>query len=99
VFEIMSGSLGAKWFGGSKWGAWGAFVGGVVGLFFFPIGLLLGPLLGAVGFEMTFGKKRADESMVSGVGSVIGTLAGMVFKLVIGLVMIGWFFVDVFLVG
>jgi uncharacterized protein len=56
-------------------------------------------LLGAVGFEMTFGKKRADESMVSGVGSVIGTLAGMVFKLVIGLVMIGWFLVDVFLVG
>ena len=26
VFEIMSGSLGAKWFGGSRWGAVGALI-------------------------------------------------------------------------
>ena len=99
VFEIMSGSLGAKWFGGSKWGAVGALVGGIVGLFFFPIGLLAGPLVGAFGFEMLFAKKKSRESAVSGVGSVVGTVAGMGFKIAVGVLMIAWFFLDVFVVG
>ena len=99
AFEIMSGSLGAKWFGGSKWGAVGALVGGIVGLFFFPIGLLVGPLAGAFGFEMLFAKKKTRESAVSGVGSVVGTLAGMGFKIAVGLLMVAWFFLDVFALG
>jgi|TARA_B110000037_G_scaffold17525_1_gene18172 uncharacterized protein YqgC (DUF456 family) len=99
VFEIVSGSLGAKWFDGSKWGAVGALVGGIVGLFFFPIGLLVGPLAGAFGFEMLFAKKKPRQSAVSGVGSVVGTLAGMGFKIAVGAIMVAWFFLDVFVVG
>jgi hypothetical protein len=99
IFEIMSGSLGAKWFGGSKWGAAGALVGGIVGLFFLPFGLLLGPLAGAFGFEMAFAKKKTRQSAVSGVGSVVGTLAGMGFKIVVGAMMIAWFFLDIWVVG
>ena len=98
VFEIMSGSLGAKWFGGSKWGAIGALMGGIVGLFFFPIGLIAGPLLGAFGFELIFSKKNPRDSAVSGVGSVVGTLAGMGFKVAVGLLMVGWFLIDVFII-
>ncbi|MGJ8634510.1 MAG: DUF456 domain-containing protein [Luteolibacter sp.] len=98
TFEIVSGSLGAKWFGGSKWGAVGALAGGIVGLFFLPFGLLLGPLIGAFGFEKMFAKKKTRESVNSGVGSVVGILAGMGFKIVVGVLMIAWFFVDVFLV-
>jgi len=99
AFEIISGSLGAKWFGGSKWGAIGALVGGIAGLFFLPFGLLVGPLVGAFGFEKAFAKKDTRESTVSGVGSVVGVVAGMVFKIVIGVMMIAWFFVDVFWIG
>eukprot|EP00903_Cladosiphon_okamuranus_P003729 g3727.t1 len=99
VFEIVSGSLGSKWFGGTKCGAVGALVGGIAGLFFLPFGLLLGPLVGAFGLEMAFGKKKTRESVVSGVGSVVGTVSGMVFKLVAGALMIVWFFVDVWAVG
>lgn len=99
AFEIISGSLGAKWFGGSKWGAIGALVGGIAGLFFLPFGLLVGPLVGAFGFEKAFAKKDNRESTVSGVGSVIGVLAGMVFKIVVGVLMIAWFFADVFWIG
>ncbi len=99
VFEVVSGSLGAKWFGGSKWGAIGALIGGIGGLFFFPVGLLVGPLVGAFGFEMLFAKKKSRESAVSGVGSVVGTVAGMGFKIAVGILMIAWFFLDVFLVG
>lgn len=96
AFEIISGSLGAKWFGGSKWGAVGALVGGVAGLFFLPFGLLVGPLVGAFAFEKAFAKKNSRDSAVSGVGSVVGTVAGMAFKIVVGVMMIAWFFVDVF---
>lgn len=98
AFEILSGSLGAKWFGGSKWGAIGALVGGIVGLFFFPVGLLLGPLVGAFGFELAFAKKGTRPAAISGVGSVVGTVAGMGFKIGIGLLMIAWFLADVLVI-
>lgn len=96
VFEIVSGSLGAKWFGGTRWGAAGALVGGIAGLFFLPFGLLIGPLAGAFGFEMLFARKNTRDSTVSGVGSVVGTVAGMGFKIVVGVMMVACFLVDVF---
>lgn len=98
VFETLSGSLGSKWFGGTKWGAVGALIGGLAGLFFLPVGLLVGPLAGAFGFEMAFGKQKTKPAVVSGVGSVVGTVAGMGFKILIGVLMITWFFLDLFLI-
>lgn len=94
VFEFLSGAAGTKWFGGSKWGAWGALIGGIVGMFFFPLGLILGPLIGALLFEKIFAKKENKPALVSGVGSVLGTVAGMVVKLVVGVVMAAWIVVD-----
>ena len=99
VFEIVSGSLGTRWFGGSKWGAAGALIGGIVGLFFLPFGLLLGPLIGAFGFEKAFAKKETRESAVSGVGSVVGTVVGIVVKVIVGVLMIVWFFLDIWVIG
>ncbi|MFT3992357.1 MAG: DUF456 family protein [Luteolibacter sp.] len=99
TFEMVSGAAGSKLFGGTKWGAWGALAGSVAGLFFLPFGLLLGPLAGAIVFELAFAKQRPKPAVTSGVGSVVGTLAGMGFKIVIGLLMIVWFFLDVFLIG
>jgi uncharacterized protein len=98
IFEIMSGAAGTKWFGGSRWGAGGALLGSIVGFFFLPFGLLVGPLLGAFAFEMAFAKKETKPAVMSGVGSVVGTIAGMGFKIVVGLLMIGWFLTDVFLI-
>ncbi|MFC7338318.1 DUF456 domain-containing protein [Haloferula chungangensis] len=98
VFEFVSGAAGAKWFGGTKWGAGGAIVGGIVGMFFMPFGLILGPLFGAYLFEAMFAKQEHKPAMVSGVGSAVGTMAGLVVKVMVGLVMIIWFFSDVFFV-
>lgn len=99
TFEMISGAAGTKWFGGTRWGAAGALVGSIVGLFFLPFGLLVGPLVGAFVCEMAFARKETKPAAISGVGSVVGVLAGMGFKIVIGLMMIGWFFLDVFLIG
>lgn len=99
AFEILSGAAGAKWFGGTRWGAAGALVGSIAGLFFLPFGLLLGPLIGAFAGEIAFAKKQTRHAAISGVGSVVGTLAGMGFNIVIGILMIGWFLLDVFFIG
>lgn len=99
VFEFVSGAAGARWFGGTKWGAGGAMVGGVVGIFFMPFGLILGPLIGAYAFEALFAKQETKPAMVSGVGSAVGTMAGIAFKVVVGLLMVLWFIADVFWIG
>ena len=98
TFEMLSGAAGARWFGGTRWGALGAFVGSLVGLFFLPFGLLVGPLAGAIVFEMGFAKQQTTPAVVSGVGSLVGTLTGMAFKIVLGLLMVLWIFLDVFVI-
>lgn len=96
TLEIISGAMGTRWFGGSRWGAAGALIGGIVGLFFFPFGLILGPLAGAFLLEWAFTKKTLKPATVSGVGSVAGTLGGMVIKMIIGILMVVYFLIDVF---
>ena len=56
---------------------------------------IVGPLAEAFGFEMLFAKKKTKESAVSGVGSVVGTLAGMGFKIAVGVLMVACFLADV----
>lgn len=95
IFEFMSGAVGTRWFGGTRWGAAGALIGGIVGMFFMPFGLILGPLIGSTLCEFVFAKKEVKPAAVSGVGSVLGTVAGLIVKVVVGVVMIVWFIVDV----
>jgi uncharacterized protein YqgC (DUF456 family) len=99
IFDIVSGAAGSRWFGGTKWGATGAIIGAIVGLFFMPFGLILGPLMGAYAFEMLFAKLDPEKAVVSGVGSAVGALSSVVVKVIVGLVMIVWFFADVFFIG
>ena len=94
--EVFSSAAGAKWFGASKWGAIGAIVGGIAGIFFMPLGLILGPLLGAFSAEMLIAKKKIKPATKSGVGTAIGTAAGMAIKLVIAGAMVIWIIIDIF---
>src|SRR5438552_625615 len=34
VLDLVSGSLGAKWFGATRWGALGGIIGAIAGMFF-----------------------------------------------------------------
>ena len=99
VLELLSGAAGAKWFGGSRWGVLGALVGALVGMFFLPFGLLLGPLLGALVAELGLARKETRPAVIAGVGSVVGTVAGIGIKMFLGALMILWFLLDVFLIG
>jgi len=95
ALEIISGAAGTKWFGGTKWGAVGALVGGIVGMFFGIIGIFLGPLIGAFAFEMLFAKQEVELAAKSGAGSFVGTLTGIGIKMTVGVIMVIYFLVDV----
>lgn len=99
VLDWISGALGAKWFGSSKYGVIGAIVGGIIGLFFSLPGLIIGPIVGVFAFEMIFAKKEIKDASHSTVGTVVGGIAGIFAKVFIALGMVGWYVADVFLVN
>lgn len=84
--------LGAKRFGATRWGAIGAVVGALAGIFFGLPGLFLGPVIGALVGEIVGGMKLIDAGR-AGWGALLGNLAATVAKMVIGLAMISWFLV------
>ena len=57
-------------------------IGTVVGLFFSPWGIVLGPFLGAVAGEL-LGDKDLKYALKSGLGSLLGFLFGTIVKLML----------------
>jgi uncharacterized protein YqgC (DUF456 family) len=95
ALDIVSGSIGAKWFGATRWGAIGGILGAIVGLFFGLIGIFVGPLVGALIGELLGGKGLLPAGRSSW-GTVLGTTAGIIGKFGIGLLMIVWFLIAAF---
>ena len=93
AFDFLGSYFGAKYFGATRWAAFGAVVGAVVGIFFGIMGLFVGPVIGAVAGEFIAGKRMIDAGR-AGWGSLLGNLGAMVGKLLIGLVMIAVFLVS-----
>lgn len=93
--ELASGTVGAKWFGATRWGAIGGIIGTVVGLFSGLIGVFIFPLVGVLVGELLGGKGIAPATK-STWGTVIGAGAGIVANFIIGLTMIGWFLLAAF---
>jgi uncharacterized protein YqgC (DUF456 family) len=86
--DLAAGAMGARWFGASRWGIVGVFVGGIVGLFFAPIGFIVGPLLGGLVFEVLFAKKRMAPAVKSTWGTLLGTGVGLIVRVFVSLLMI-----------
>jgi uncharacterized protein YqgC (DUF456 family) len=92
AIDFLGSWLGARRFGATRWGTFGALAGAIVGLFFGFPGLLIGPVVGALAGEIIGGKKLIDAGR-AGWGALLGNLAAMVGKLLIGLVMVSWFLI------
>ncbi len=83
--------LGTKKFGGGRYGQWGCVAGSVAGIFLFPpLGILIGPFVGAVVGELIDGKPL-ENAIKAGFGSFVGFLTGMLMKLLVCLGMTIYF--------
>ncbi len=68
-----------KKFGGSKAGVWGSTIGLIIGMFFAPIGIIVGPFLGAVLGEML--NNNNEKALKAGFGAFMGFVFGVGLKL------------------
>ncbi|MBP2016809.1 uncharacterized protein YqgC (DUF456 family) [Symbiobacterium terraclitae] len=84
VAEHYARAWGARRFGAGRAGAWGAVIGSIAGLFFMPLGLVLGPFLGAALFELFTGRP-GGEALRAGVGGLVGVLGSVAVNLVVAL--------------
>ncbi len=96
LIDYVAALFGAKTLGASWRGVLGALVGIIGGLIIFPpLGLIIGPFVGAMGFEWAFGRETR-EAAKAGIGAALGVMLGMVGSAMCGVAMMGIFFFTAF---
>ena len=90
ALDLVATAVGARRFGTSWWGVLGAVAGAMVGLFFGPPGLVLGPFLGAFAAELV-ARRDVRQAGRAGVGAWLGLLLGTAARLALVLAMVGIF--------
>jgi uncharacterized protein len=96
AFDVALPVYGAKRFNASKLALLGAGLGVIVGIVFLgPIGIIAGPLVGAIAGEVLSGKEWR-ESIRASAGVVAGILTNLVLKVVLILTMVGFCVVALF---
>jgi len=96
LLEFLAGAAGASKFGASRWGMLGAVVGAITGAIlmaplFFGLGALLGAIAGAFtgSFLLEYlSGKNLTEALQAGVGSLLGRVAAIVIKSLLGVIQI-----------
>ncbi|MBU8893473.1 MAG: DUF456 domain-containing protein [Bacteroidales bacterium] len=92
VLDFVVPVWGTKKFGGTKAGMWGATIGLIIGMIFLgPLGLIFGPLVGAIIGESIKGANNKD-AFRAGLGAFFGFLMGVGLKLAAS-VYITWHFI------
>ncbi len=94
--DILATVVGAQRVGASRKALWGTVLGSIAGLFFMPIGLLAGPLLGALAGEYWHTRELGRSTKV-GFATWLGILLGVALKMALVVAMLGlfafaWFF-------
>lgn len=91
VLDFYVPAWGAKKLGGTKYATSGSIVGLIVGMLFFPpIGILVGPFLGAFVGELIFAGKNPSEALKSGWGAFLGFLVGSTLKIGYSFIILGY---------
>ncbi len=89
ILDNVAAALGAKRYGAGRAGIWGAVIGALVGVIALgPVGVVVGPFLGALAAEL-IGGKEGGAALRAAWGSLVGVLGGVLIKALIHLAM-GW---------
>jgi len=91
LVDYVLPAICAKKFKCSRWGVFGCFAGSLVGLFFLPYGIILGPFFGTVAGELIAGRKIA-ESLRGGAGALLGYVLCLGLKLAAVGLFAWWYF-------
>ena len=101
AIDFFSSTVGAKRVGASRKAMFGAFVGTLAGLFFPPIGLFVGPFIGALLGELWHLRRLDREGLGQatkvGLATWLGMALGIALKIALAIAMLGlfvlaWFF-------
>lgn len=82
VVDFITPLLGSKYTGGSEFGNRGCVAGTLIGMFFLPWGIIVGPFIGAAAGEM-LGGSDLSHAIRAGIGSLIGFLVGTLLKVIV----------------
>ncbi len=85
--DTLTTYLGAKRFQASKQAIWCSVIGLVIGAFFFPLGLVIGPFLGAFLAELIWQRSKLKQCYRSGLGALLGSLTGILAKIFLAIPM------------
>lgn len=81
VLDYLIPIWGTKRFGGTKYGVWGCTLGFIAAFWMGPLGVIIGPFVGAFVGELLAGQD-SRKSFKAAVGSFVGFLLGSFLKLV-----------------
>jgi hypothetical protein len=96
VLDLVAPMLGASKYKASKLGILGSFIGLLPGIIVFNFwGIILGPFIGALLGELLAGK-QSKQAFKSAFGTLLGFLAGSLIKIIVVLIMAGFFIVSLF---
>ena len=103
ILDYFIPAWGTKKFGGTKYGVWGSTIGLFAGFLMGPLGIIIGPFVGAVVGELIYFNRHPQDTigqpnntnfnraLRAGFGSFVGLLAGTLVKVICCGMMIAYF--------
>jgi len=90
IVEFLASFITVKKAGASKYALWGAAIGGLIGFFTGPLGLIIGTAVGAAIGEL-LAEKETSQATAVGIAAGLGFVVALVAKVVLLLVMLAIF--------
>jgi len=95
ILDYIIPAVGTKKFGGSKHGVYGTTIGLIIGLFFPPLGLIIGPFAGAFVGELIYDSKDTNRALKASIGAFLGFVTSTMMKFTIGIIFFVLFLIKV----